>query len=489
MFDSNPSLQCTRAFVGVKDAGVVDAITVGARDGNAACARELAAIGELYARRAPEDDVDRGEWAIDGHENVVAEVSAALGVSRGRARSRLRYAIALRERLPHVAAVFAQGLIDFRLVAAVVSRTELVGNPSLIAKLDVAVARHAPKWMRLSEPRLLERIDMWVMRFDPAGKRVPGQRTEDRYVEVAPTDGGLAAVWAQLHATDGVALDKKLNALAGTVCASDPRTKQQRRADALAALVAGLSAMRCDCGSPDCPAAQRRPATDVVIHVLAEQATSDGDSDMPGYLRNFGPVASETLSDMAATAKIKPLVRPSASPERGYRPSAALAEFVRCRDLTCRFPGCDQPAEVCDVDHTVPFPLGPTHPSNLKLLCRYHHLLKTFYAGHGGWTDRQLPDGTVEWTSPSGHVYSTTPGGSFFFPALALPTGELKLPRNAEMTGSAKGLMMPRRKRTRAEDRRARIASERRVNDERLSRERIRKQRLNQLAGHDPPPF
>jgi len=82
---------------------------------------------------------------------------------------------------------------------------------------------------------------------------------------------------------------------------------------------------------------------------------------------------STTLRDMATTAKIKPLVMPSTGPERRYRPSAALADFVRCRDLTCRFPGCDKPAEVRDLDHTVPFPMGPTHASNLKLLCRYQH--------------------------------------------------------------------------------------------------------------------
>jgi hypothetical protein len=489
MFDSAASPQVALAFDGVDNAGVVDVITHAARQQNAMCGRELAAIGELYARRAPEDDVDRENWAIDGHENVVAEVGAALGISRGRARGRLHYAIALRERLPRLAEVFARGLIDFRMMAAVVSRTELVEDPVLIAKLDAAVARHSPNWMRLSGPRLFERIDMWVMRFDPAGTRVPRERTENRYVEVAPTDAGLAGVWAQLHATDGVALDQKLDALAETVCAADPRTKQQRRADALAALAAGLTAMRCQCGSPDCSAAQRRPATDVVIHVLAEQPTISGDSQSPGYLQTFGPLDSTTLRDMATTAKVKPLVMPSTGPELGYRPSAALADFVRCRDLTCRFPGCDKPAEVCDLDHTVPFPMGPTHASNLKLLCRYHHLLKTFYTPCGGWADRQLPDGTVEWTAPSGHTYTTTPGGSIFFPVLARSTGELKVARMVEPPRLTKGLMMPRRMRTRAEDRRYRITSERRINEQRLAEERLAQQRRKRAAGYDPPPF
>jgi Domain of unknown function (DUF222) len=371
-------------------------------------------------------------------------------------------------------------------MAAVVSRTELVQDPVLVAKLDAAIARHSPKWMRLSGPKLFERIDMWVARFDPAGKRVPGERTENRYVEIAPTDDGLAGIWAQVHGSDGAALDQKLDALAATVCAADPRTKKQRRADALGALAAGLTAMRCQCGSRDCSAAQRRAGTDVVIHVLAEQATINGDSEMPGYLPGFGPVSSNRLRDIAATAKIKPLVLPSSGPEPGYRPSTALAEFVRCRDLTCRFPGCDQPAEVCDVDHTVPFPLGPTHPSNLKLLCRYHHLVKTFYTGVGGWADRQLPDGTVEWTAPSGHTYTTTPSGAVFFPVLASPTGEFVSPTTMSGQGHNRGLMMPTRRRTRAAERAARIAHERGINESLIAAEAARKRIA---ARDDPAPF
>jgi Domain of unknown function (DUF222) len=486
MFDIPGPLPVTEAFATVDDAGVVDAIMAAAREQNAMCGRELAAIGELYARRAPEDDVDRENWAIDGHENVVAEVAAALGISRGRARGRLRYAIALRERLPRIAEVFGRGLIDFRLMAAVVSRTELVEDADLIAKLDAAIARHAPKWMRLSEPKLFERIDLWVLRFDPAGKRVPREHTEDRYVDIAPTDAGLAGIWAQLHATDGAALDQKLDALAETVCAADPRTKKQRRADAFGALVAGMPAMHCQCGSPECTAAQRRPASGVVIHVLAERATISGNSQTPGYLPGFGPLPSSTLRDIAATAKIKPLVMPSTNPEPGYRPSAALAEFVRLRDLTCRFPGCDERAEVCDIDHTVPFPLGPTHPSNCKLLCRYHHLLKTFYTGCDGWADRQFADGTVEWTSPTGHTYTTKPGAGIFFPSLATSTGELLLPNTIQAPGENRGLMMPARRQTRAAERAARIASERRINEAAIAAERARKRIA---LRNDPPPF
>ncbi len=468
---------CRQSLNGVDDETVVAAIARAARAQNVLCAHELAAIGELYARRAPMNDVDRQNWAIDGHENVVAEVSAALGISRGRARGRLRYAITLRERLPRVAEAFASGLIDFRMMSAVVHRTELVEDAQLIAELDAVVARHAPNWTRLSEPNLHERIDMLVMRLDPAGARVPRRRQEDRYVQISPVDLGLAAVWAQLHTADGAALDRKLDALTDTVCASDPRTKPQRRADALGALAAGLTSMRCNCGSCDCPAAQRPPSGDVVIHVLAEQATVDGNSIAPGYLPGFGALPANVIQDIADYAKLKPLKQPSSEPEAGYRPSAALAEFVRLRDLTCRFPGCDAPAETCDVDHTVPYPVGPTHPSNLKLLCRYHHLLKTFYRGPGGWADSQSSDGTVKWTAPSGLTFTTVPNGGAVFPVLRKPTGELNLTMPKPREPSCRGVMMPTRRRTRVEDRTARIAYERGINESRLA------------ACNDPPPF
>jgi len=48
---------------------------------------------------------------------------------------------------------------------------------------------------------------------------------------------------------------------------------------------------------------------------------------------------------------------------------------------------------------------------NLEPKCsspiRCHHLFKTFYAGPAGWTEQQLPDGTIVWTSPSGRTYTT----------------------------------------------------------------------------------
>jgi hypothetical protein len=126
----------------------------------------------------------------------------------------------------------------------------------------------------------------------------------------------------------------------------------------------------------------------------------------------------------------------------------------------------------------VAYPVGPTHPSNLKCLCRFHHLLKTFWNGTNGWRDRQLPDGTIVWTSPTGHTYVTYPGSLHLFPSLCEPTRTLWAGEPpAPQTAPERGAMMPRRKRTRADSRAKAIAAERRLNNDHVAER------------NKPPPF
>lgn len=96
---------------------------------------------------------------------------------------------------------------------------------------------------------------------------------------------------------------------------------------------------------------------------------------------------------------------PPSDPNR-YLPSAALDRYVRLRDRTCQFPGCNRPAEFTDLDHRIAFAAGGrTTAANLWCLCRHHHRLKH----EGGWQVRSNPDGTHTWISPTGRQY---PGGA-----------------------------------------------------------------------------
>jgi hypothetical protein len=91
---------------------------------------------------------------------------------------------------------------------------------------------------------------------------------------------------------------------------------------------------------------------------------------------------------------------------------------------------------------------------------------ETFWNGATGWRDRQLPDGTVVWTSPTGHTYTTYPGSLHLFPTLCAPTATLWTGESPTTETSAdRGVMMPKRRYTRARTTAKTIAAERRLND------------------------
>jgi Domain of unknown function (DUF222) len=444
-------------------------------------------VAKLYERRQGAlGDLDW--YVVDDCAGVAAEVSAVQNISHSRAVGQVQLACALAHRLPTVAKVFLRGTIDLRLVSTIIARTDNVED-ALMPEVDEAIARHCEKWMKLSKRALRDRVDQWVVRFDPAGVRIPPKVEENRYVEVEASHPGMAWVSGQLHATDAAAFTQRLDALAATVCEYDPRSTQQRRADAVGALGRGEATLACGCERGDCAVAAAlsgaKAAAAAVIHVLAEQSTVDGTSDAPGYLRGFGILPAESVRSVATTAKLKPLTIPTGVvADPGYQPTAKNKEFVQWRDLTCRWPGCDMPAEKSDIDHTVPYPAGPTHPSNTKPYCRIHHLIKTF----GGWSDQQLSDGTILLKSPTGHIYSTEPHGAAMFPALATPTGELDLPAHVADPDPDRWAMMPRRRQTRAQDRQDRINAERRQRTELIAEEERQRQAWL-AANYQPPPF
>ncbi|MFC7674481.1 DUF222 domain-containing protein [Mycolicibacterium sp. GCM10028919] len=545
----------------------------------AATARRLAAMVVLLDQAyAADGSADREQWYLDNWGAVSAEIGAEQNITQGAASHQLLIATALRDRLPEVAALFAQGLVSFRVVAAITTRTALVRDRDAQRAIDTAFADVLTDWAPMSEDKLHNAIDAIVAEHDPHGVYRTKLTAKGRNVQFDYDGSGMATMFGTLFATDGKAVEKRLNLLARTVCPRDPRTVEQRRADSFHSVLRGLDYLPCLCGSDDCPGPTTAPAGDRVVYVVVNDDTLDDASDAakqqdaaldgePEPLfdkplseittwdelsgntnaaqdikaevantgisvgdadasRRDGPdanvedgadaeatdqpdPASDRPADHAAddtprsggagldtnreapatrpgailggpflagalarrfalTAKIRKIVHPGDSPpEPRYTPSRRLAEFVRCRDLTCRFPGCSQPATETDIDHTIAWPIGPTCASNLKCLCRHHHLLKTFWGGPTGWRDRQLPDGTIVWTSPHGRTFVTEPGSKLLFPSLCAPTAPVTITDEAAEQARAQenpGLSMPRRQRTRAQDRAQRITDDRRLN-------------------------
>ena len=90
--------------------------------------------------------------------------------------------------------------------------------------------------------------------------------------------------------------------------------------------------------------------------------------------------------------------------ELGRFPSRKLALAVKFRDGTCTGPTCTTPATRCDIDHLTPVPEGPTTSENLNDKCRHDHRAKT----HAGHKSTRTGPHTTEWTTPTGHTYTTT---------------------------------------------------------------------------------
>ncbi|GLP73007.1 hypothetical protein TUM20983_01170 [Mycobacterium antarcticum] len=526
MFDS-----LVAATAGVHGTGAVGAW---ARVESAACARRLAAmVTVLEAAYALDGSADRDQWCHDNWDAVCDQVGAAQRMTGRSVSNLLLMAVALKERFPKVAAIFAAGLLTLAQVRLIVTRSAAVTDPDALAQLDEALAEAVARWEPMSLDRTEKTIDEFVARFDPLALHRVQTRARGRSVDVDVDDGsGMAQLFATLFVPDAEAFEARLEAMADTVCRHDPRTRDQLRSDAIGALGRDQDRLPCLCGREDCTAAQNPPAAGVVVYVIAHQDSlgdpaqdppppppdgprpdapddldSAGDSApaeehsgldglvppvfirppegrpltdgliprTPGFLSQIRPAVTTrgrflpgpVFRRVMLNAAIAEIFHPGqAPPEPRYRPSKKLADFVRCRDLTCRFPGCHEPSTNCDVDHTIPWPYGPTQAANLKALCRRHHLLKTFWPG---WRDRQYPDGTVEWTAPDGQTHVTTPGSRLLFPDLCQPT--------APVTGAtqppashAPGLTMPRRKRTRAQDR-ARCITRQREQNRQLAKE------------------
>jgi hypothetical protein len=488
----------------VGDAALVEAIEGFTRAAAACEGRRLAAIAELAHRRVATADPERDRWVCDVDDSVAAEVSAAMNISHGRALGQLTLARLLDERLPRINALLLAGQIPLSLVTLLRFRTLLIDDHNVITAVDAALADAAISWGPLSQEKVQKKVDALIECHDPDAVRRLLEAVRKREIVIGDRQDaiGTSSIHGRMLATDAAALKKRIAEMARGVCADDPRTLEQRGADALGALAAGSQHLACLCGNPDCPAAtDDGRASNTVIHILGDRSVFDAEPDpaMHGDGTTPTPPAPRPAPEPAAEPEPAPAARPAPprrpsagvilggsivpaallaelirlgatvqhvrapgpDPETHYAPSAKLAEYIRMRDLTCRHPSCDRPADRTDIDHTQPWPSGATHPSDLKCYCRIHHLIKTHWSSDGGWSDRQLPDGSVEVTTPAGKTYTTKPSASLLFPQWNITTTEApptgKPPRPPDHTG----LAVPKRKRTRAQKHAYRIKAER----------------------------
>ncbi|WP_216636379.1 DUF222 domain-containing protein, partial [Mycobacterium sp. IS-1496] len=275
MFDG--SLPEIGDFSALSDAELVAASAGWGRVESAAAARKLAAMAEVFRRRTGcEDAADRNNWFVDPDANAISELAAAHNITESLAMGQTHRAVMLGDRLPRVAALFAAGLVSDLLVRAIVARTALITDPTLMAAVDADLAAQITAWGPKSQKKTVAAIDAIVEIHDPGALRRIKDCEKDRDVQFgflsdAP---GFMTVWARMYAPDGAAFEQRVTDMTHTLCPDDPRTAEERRNDAMAAVATGTQ-LHCECDHPDCPATtgDARPAKDVVMHVITTQDT------------------------------------------------------------------------------------------------------------------------------------------------------------------------------------------------------------------------
>ncbi|WP_330184688.1 HNH endonuclease [Nocardia sp. NBC_01503] len=438
-------------------------------------AEEAELMAQLYRLRRAQQ-LELGVRAVHAGEDAATEIAVALKVSQRQADVLIGFGLDLDARLPHVREAFCAGRIDLPRARAI-REVLLNASEELVALVEPRIAAYA----ETADPSRVKRtLRRWLLELDPAGQAERRKAAEaERYVMVRAADNGTAILDGVLPAPGAQALYERLREMSCTqCCGNDPRTANQRRADALVALADGSNRLCCQCADPTCPrtgtpeqlAAARAATADLsattraatadfpavprkaLVQVGVSAETLAGLRDNPALLAGFGAIDADLARQIARHAHFDIITAPASAPdvsatdshyavesgsaksagaesETRYRPAARLAGKVRALDGGCRAPGCMVPAAATDLDHQdrfdhgAPESGGRTTEANLGCRCRRHHRLKTLADnGANGWQIIHHPNRRVEWRSPTGESVTTTPEGmKFLFPRVHVP--------------------------------------------------------------------
>ncbi|MBN9193375.1 HNH endonuclease signature motif containing protein [Microbacterium sp.] len=409
---------------------------------------------------------DRSEADLQ-HRSVAAEVAAALRVSDRTVQRQLADAALLTERFPATHAALRAGLISRAHVSVIMDAGRHLADPDDLARYEAMILPYA---QTVTAGRLRPVARLRVERVLPSSLQDRHDRAVAlRGVRVIDGDDGTADLHAfGLKAAIAHGIHDRLTALAHRIerggptrngrddalddrvrggegdgeLVPDARTMDQLRADILADLAlatdpvahripTGLAAIRASV-QVTVPVLTLLPGsegarTTRAVTAVAATAVPDGTSAAghcptgadfgPADLAGYGPIDPDTARHLAGHAPgwDRILTHPISGAILAvgrYRPSKAIARALRARDRHCRFVGCRQPVHRCDLDHTRDAHAGGrTAVCNLANLCRRHHILKH----HTAWQVRQLPGGILEWTSPTGRVYTDVPVSTVAF--------------------------------------------------------------------------
>jgi hypothetical protein len=372
--------------------------------------------------------VDSMYSGVDDSERE--EIATALRMSGSTAQSRIDVARTLMQHLPGATAALAIGDIS-PAHANVIAResAQLIRQGVLpeVLKLieDEAVAHaefHTPA-------QVANKVRSCIAMFAPEQFEAAAvEEKSARKVSYFPSPNGMATIVAFLPApdaqtimlaidrlaskTNGIAKEKLHNYRKSNGQSDVDNAERFNLTDFSEDLMDPMDAHRADAitaiatmfleTNEDQIMNHGRPVT---VNLTIDLPTLLGLAENPGQLSGYGPIPASVARELAADGKWRKFITDPTTGNlldfgrESYIPPQILRDFLLARDRTCRFPGCRRSGIKGEIDHAIPWEEGgETSPSNLGLLCKRHHQLKT----HGGWKLESFADGSCEWTSPLG---------------------------------------------------------------------------------------
>ncbi|KQQ05583.1 MULTISPECIES: HNH endonuclease signature motif containing protein [unclassified Rathayibacter] len=347
-----------------------------------------------------------------------AELATGSGVSEGELSRELERAHLLVEDLPRTRTALAAARIRWRAGEVICAAAAMLPKESL-AEFDERAADLAlsttPTQLRRAVDRLRDELHT-----TPLAQRHERARA-DRGVWLTPEIDGMATLSAHLPAAAAVGVCHRLDRIAralregdGDAAAGDQRTLAQLRADALADLlcdgdIAGTTPFSDGSATPPTFVPGVRAEVRLTLAASTAAGLDDASADLDGYGAIPATVARELAGVAASFTRVltDPDTGAVISVGRTLRvPPSQMRLALQLRDQTCRFPGCTRPASTGEADHTIEWRNGgETALHNLASLCTAHHHVR-----HGDrWTYRLHPDGTADWTTPTGRHVTTRP--------------------------------------------------------------------------------
>ncbi|MFK4730970.1 DUF222 domain-containing protein [Agromyces mediolanus] len=395
---------------------------------------------ELYVHAEAHATASRGGIPVAelAARSVAAELSMRLQLPAATIRTRAYEAATAHRHLPSLWARFRDGIAAYTELRAALDALDGVtlNDPALrgpdaarhaaaLAEFDEAIAELAGTVPLATFRRRLRRLRVRLEAPETASARHERAHSARRLV-LEPAADGMA--WLMLHvsAVDAAGVRARVDATAIQLSGrpGETRTLDQLRADAATAWLKGdgtPTAVRTEIlvtvpaltltSAPHTPGAPHHQQGGA--GTAQPQGTGIHRDYEPAELDGVGPIDDATARRLFAHAPtflrlaVDPITAaPLALDRTRYRVTTAQRRWLTHQYGHCTRPGCTRPARDSDLDHLTAWSHGgTTDTANLAPTCRTDHLLKH----HARFRVERAPDGTITWTTPTGHHAHTSP--------------------------------------------------------------------------------